>query len=952
MLPLLSSFEADFTQDSRLLRLTTPLGENKLLAESVYGEEAIGESFSFRITALSLDAGISLSSLLGQPALLELLTVNTGQRRPFHGYLTSVELNGADGGLARYTLRLQPWTAFLAHGRDSRIFQDKSVLDILDIVFSGWLGKGRLAPEWRFEVAERGVYPVRSLTTQYQESDLAFAERLMSEEGLFYFFEHDEGSHRLVIADHNGAFKKNAQPVIRFTQPGAVMKEDSIDRWRRELRAQASAVEFSSWDYRTRKTRPVVAASASAAAPELVMRDLPGQYAYAGRKDGQRLAERALQSLGVGRDTYTGAGTVRTLAPGTTFALTEHPAHDGGGGPLLITRVVHLMHNNLSAQIKAAAEQRIGNPPPIDTDVTWASRHAVGSGIGERPLYRNRIDAIPASLPYRGEMRLHVRPAVTGQQTAVVVGPSGAVIHTDRDHRVKLQFHWQRDAGTQGSHNRLSHPNPDGHTGAPGDDSSGTWVRVATPLAPIAGVNWGSHALPRVGQEVLVDFMEGDIDRPVIIGALYNGRGATDAQYNEVAAGAGVATGNAPAWFPGEEDAHAHPAALSGIKSQAMQSSQDGAGAYSQLVFDDTPGQARLALQRHASAHRGTDELNLGVLLHQTDNQRLQQVGFGAELKTSNSAALRAGKGLLLSTDTRQGASGPFLDSREPREQITSSYGMQQALASAAEKHNAVLACDSAAPGEVTAIMQVHSAAEAIGSTAAGAAAYAEAQLQLSSPMGIVAVTPANALLNSTDTTSITAGQDIDIVAASNLMHSVVGGVSLFTYGKCSSRQKPGQETGLKLHAASGKLSTQSSTGPARLTADKTVSISSVASSVSAVAKTRLLMTAQGAGISLEGGNITLQAPGKVEFKASSKELSGPADGSAGVHHSPIPAEIYNEAFVVVDEETKQPLAHVKYRLESESGVVVEGVTDALGRTERIFSKKREKLTLHLPKEE
>jgi type VI secretion system secreted protein VgrG len=120
---MFSSFQADFTQDTRLLRLTTPLGDNKLLAESVRGEEAIGSGFSFRITALSLDADISLRSLLGQPALLELLTVESGALRPFHGHITSVELNGANGGFARYTLTLQPWTAFLAHGRDSRIFQ-------------------------------------------------------------------------------------------------------------------------------------------------------------------------------------------------------------------------------------------------------------------------------------------------------------------------------------------------------------------------------------------------------------------------------------------------------------------------------------------------------------------------------------------------------------------------------------------------------------------------------------------------------------------------------------------------------------------------------------------------------------------------------------------------------------------------------------------------------------
>jgi type VI secretion system VgrG family protein len=947
MQPLLPSFDADFTQDTRLLRLTTPLGGNQLLAESVHGEESIGAGYSFRITGLSLDAGISLRSLLGQPALLELQVADSVSRRPFHGYLTSAELNGANGGFARYTLTLEPWTAFLAHGRDSRIFQNKSVPDILDAVFAAWQGKGRLAPEWRFELLDRSIYPARSLATQYQESDLAFVERLMSEEGLYYFFEHSADGHCMVIADHNGAFKPNVQPLVRFTQASAVMRDDSMDRWRREVRARANVVSLASWDYRSRSVRKVAAAGTPIAGSDLVSADVPGVYAYAGRAHGERLAERQLQALEARRDTYIGAGTVRRLAAGTTFTLTDHLNHDGGADDaFLVTRVVHQMHNNLSAELKAAAEGRLGALPLTDAAGLAGSRHAVGAGPGERPLYRNCVHAIRASTPYRGVVEVRARPTVHGQQTAIVVGPPGAVIHTDRDHRIKVQFHWQRDAATHASHSRLSHPDPDGQTGAPGDDSAGTWVRVATPLAPIAGANWGSHGLPRVGQEVLVDFLEGDIDRPVVIGALYSGRGQTDAQYNTAASGAGSATGNAPAWFPGEANAHAHPAALSGIKSQSMQSSQDGAGAYSQFVFDDAPGQARLSLQRHAAAHAGTDELNLGSLLHQTDNQRLQAAGFGAELKTKHSATLRSGKGMLLTADMRSGASGLQMDSREAREQIMACVGLQETLATTAERQNAGLTRPSAQPKEAGGKSRPADQPSDEGSD------HPDSDLRLSAPKGIVAVTSANAILSASGTTNLVAGQDISLVAEANMVGTVAAGVSLFTYGKASNRAKPNQETGVRLHAASGKLTTQSSAGPTHLMADKAVTVASVTRGVCAQAKTHLLLTAQGAGLKLEGGNISIQAPGKVEFKASMKELAGPADGSAPAKELPTSTGIYNEAFVVVDEQTKKPLAHVKYRLESESGLVIEGITDAAGRTERVFSKKREKLTLHLAKEE
>jgi len=937
-------FFSDFTQTTRLLRLHTPLGPDQLLAEYANAQEAISDAYTLTISTLSLDAGISLRALIGQPALLELLTANKGAPRVFHGILTAAQLNGANGGMARYTLTLRPCIAFLAHTRDSRVFQDLSVPDILDVVFKAWQGRGRLAPSWRFDLADPGSYEKRSLCTQYQESDLAFAERLMREEGLFYYFEHEGdpaspslGSHRIVIADHNRAFHPNVQPSVRYTRPGAVMKEDSMDRWRCELKLQSNAVELSSWDYRTLDYRPVSSSAMHATGPQLTLRDVPGPYAYPSRQQGQRLADRQLEAMEARREVFTGAGTVRTVVPGTTFSLEGHAVHDmedNDARTFLVVRARHLMHNNLSAEMKAHIGKHLGEP-------VMANDAQALAGPGERPMYRNRIDAIRSRTPYRADCTVHPRPTIRGQQTAVVVGPADSVVHTDRDHRVKVQFHWQR--GVE-SHSRLPHPSPDGHAGAPGDDSAGTWVRVATPLASTAGANWGSHALPRVGQEVLVDFLEGDIDRPVIIGALYNGAGAEDAQHNTRNHGAGPVTGNAPAWFPGGAGAHAHPAVLSGLKSQAMKASQLGMGACSQLVFDDSPGQARLSLQRHASAHQGTAELNLGHLRHQVDNQRMQAVGFGAELKTVHGLAVRAGQGMLLSTDRLAG--GAHMTSRDARLQIDAGKELQESLASTAQKHNAML------PGELNAIAGIKDSAAVIGTVSDGATAYSSPQMQLSSPFGIVAVTPADAVLAASASTSICAGQDINFAAQGNSYRAAVAGISLFTYGKASTKEKPNQETGIRLHAASGKVSSQSQAGDTRLTADKGITVASTAASVRAVGKQHVLLTAQGACLKLEGGNIMLRAPGKVEFKASMKELAGPKDGSVSVPALPKAREIYNEAFVIRNEETKEPMAFVRYRLESASGVTIEGITDAMGRTQRIFTPRSEELKLYLPQDE
>ncbi|MEX5746361.1 type VI secretion system Vgr family protein [Massilia sp. X63] len=885
---------ARFTQDTRLIRLTTPLGQD-LLAECVHGEEAISRGYCFRIDALSTDTHVSLRALLGQPALVQLLTAESRDAlRPFHGYVTAAEMSGANGGFARYVLTIEPWTQFLSLGRDSRIFQDMSVFDILDVVFGSYGGRGRIAPAWRFELADRERYPKRSLTTQYQESDLAFVERLMHEEGLFYYFEHrgdpdsaSLGSHTMVIADHNGAFTPNVQSSVAFTRPGAVMKADSIDRWRTEVRQSTNAIEMGSWDYRSARPRQVCAAGADAGDTLSCSRDAPGLYAWADREQGERIAKNQIEAIEAARRIHIGAGTVRTFGPGTSFTLHGHAQFDRAdhddGRTFVIVRAMHLMHNNLSADMRDGLARLLGHGAVARAGAAEPMLKARLPG-DDRPLYRNRIDAILASVPYRscapdghGQL-LHPRPTVPGQQTAIVVGPPGAVIHTDRDHRIKVQFHWQRGLA---SHGRLEHPSPEGHTGAPGDDTAGTWVRVAT---PVAGANWGSNMLPRIGQEVLVDFLEGDIDRPVVIGSLYNGRGRQDGAHNEVAYGPGAATGNAAPWFPGEAGGHGHAAVLSGFKSQAMGDSQAGSGAYNQLVFDDAPGQPRIGLQHHAKQHDGAAELNLGHLRHQSDNERLDTVGFGAELKTANSAALRAGRGLLLSTDARTGGRGTLLDSREAVRQIEESHQLQVSVAALAQKHNAKLE-DEAAPEALLAIRQMAHSLEVLNADSGGqqpVEAYSEPHLQLSSPAGIVVTTPADALLSAGTSSSIVAGQDINLVAQGNMATLAASGISLFTYGKATNKEKPNQEVGIKLHAASGKFSCQSQSGPTSLTADKKVTVASVTKSVTVSApKKHVLLTAQGAYIKLEGGNIEVHAPGEVEFKASKKELAGPVSVSS-----------------------------------------------------------------------
>ena len=917
----IASMLGAWNQSSRVMRLFTTLdaeyGPDALMAEALQAVEGVSPvqdgtdidrsmaGFRLQLACLSLNADISLRKLVGQPALLELDT--DGQPRHFHGVITDCRIEGANGGMARYRLTIEPWLAFLRYRRDSAVYQDLTVPEIVEAVFRDYQGQGKLQPQWRLDLQNPAIYARRSLATQYQESDLNFVTRLLAEEGMFYYIEHHGdggsaslGAHTVVIADHNGSFRPSPRSDVVFSQVGAVIAQDNIDRWRSVRRWQTNSVEILTWDYRQVAVREATASSRADNASDglvLASRDAPGIYANEDRQQAERQATNQMQAIEVRNKIFTGAGTVRAFAAGTTFTLNGHADHHGTDDDnFVLLRVVHQAHNNLTADISGEVARLLGkvrfddDKPGAGSSLEAASQE----GNGElRAVYRNRFDAVRSKIVYRpllidGDgVALHPKPLAHGQQSAIVVGVEGQPVHTDRDNRIRVQFHWQRG---ERSHSGLQSPAPDGLAGAPASEKSGTWVRVLAAMAPTAGANWGGQAVPRVGQEVLVDFIEGDIDRPVVIGTLYNGQGQKNAQGNQAGQGAGAATGNAPAWFPGDAGAHNHAAVLTGIKTQALGASASGGGAYNQLVFDDTPGQARVALHQHANAHDGSSELNLGQLRQQTDNQRLAATGTGFELKTQYSAALRAGRGLLVSTDKDLGAQ---LDVRAALAQLEQSGERQRQLAETAQKHNAKLAGE----GEAAKLPSVESLADAAdvikatdsASTGNGAAdssaatAFNAPQLQLSSPSGIAAVTPASAILAAGVTSSIRAERDINQVAQGNLHHLAKTGISLFTYGKASDAGKPNQEVGIAMHAASGKVSLQSQAGQALLTSAKVLTVASVGKDVNISGKQHVLLTSQGAWLKLEGGNIEVHGPGAMEFKASVKELTGPQAGNASV---------------------------------------------------------------------
>jgi type VI secretion system secreted protein VgrG len=329
-----------------------------------------------------------------------------------------------------------------------------------------------------------------------------------------------------------------------------------------------------------------------------------------------------------------------------------------------------------------------------------------------------------------------------------------------------------------------------------------------------AGNNWGAHFTPRVGQEVLVGFVGGNIDRPVVIGSLYNGQGSANAQGNTVAQGAAQATGSAPPWFAGDKpagkhQAHAHPSVLAGFKTQSLDTTQTGQGGYNHLVLDNTPGANRIELATSPGPGKEATRLQLGHLLHQTDNQRLASRGHGLELSTPAWGALRAGSGLLLSAGAHR-PQGAQLQSREAQAQLENSISLIHTLAESSQAQLAKIQGEPEVKGakpdepakQLQAEQSLHQLSQSLAATASGSGtsgansgsdsttiqggagattAWARPELVLSAASGIATHTPGHHSMASGHSISLSAGQDIHHLAQAQHARAAKDGLILYS---------------------------------------------------------------------------------------------------------------------------------------------------------------------------
>ena len=447
------------TQAGRHIRVNTSLGEDKLFLESFEGEERVSDLFRFELGVLTNDPGFSMDSLLNQPAVVS-ITLHDDSDRNFHGIINHIEeVETRSEGETLYRATLVPWAWLLTLFNDCRIFQNMAVPDIVQKVF---------ADRGFTDYANRctGTYPQREYCVQYRETDFNFISRLLEDEGIFYFFEHDQDKHTLVLADQPTAFVAcpGQSQVAYDTSPGMWQDQDVVLSLRRAKYVRVGKVTQNDYDFTKPKTSIDANLDASRAGE---FYEYPGKYTA--RDDGSRYARVRLEEQEVKLLTVSAETNCRALRAGFQFTLSGYYRDDANQA-----------YSLLAVRHRAASNSYISHDRQDAFD------------------YRNTIDAIPQSTPYHPPRNAR-RPFIQGSQTAVVVGKSGEEIWVDQYGRVKVQFFWDR-AGNM-------------------DENSSCWIRVAQLWA---GKGWGAIFTPRIGQEVIVDFLEGDPDRPIITGRVYN----------------------------------------------------------------------------------------------------------------------------------------------------------------------------------------------------------------------------------------------------------------------------------------------------------------------------------------------------------------------------------------------------------------------------------------------
>ncbi|KVR20577.1 Rhs element Vgr protein [Burkholderia ubonensis] len=814
---VIAALRGGLLQQDRLLKLDTPLGANTLTVQRAVGRSRIGRAYEFTLDVLAADGDVELKKLIAQPVTLWIQQADRDYR-PMHGYVHTARRLGADGELTTYQLVFADFTHFLKFRRDQRIWSDAPVDQIISDVLD-------MHPEarGRFRFALSTPLPSRSYTRQH-ETDWHFVHRLMEDEGLYCAWQQaDDGkSHTLVITDNLRAFAPLSPETVRFYRAGADSETDAFTQWSGTRTLQSVTRTTRTFDYKNPSvpsnpkgtTLPTMGTQGELP-DQLEVYEYTGAYTYLDQSRGDHLTKVRMEAWESEAKRFRAAGGVRGIDAGRRFTLSDHPEHDRDPADqreFAVIDVAWWIENNLPVSSGSASFPHSLSEALAQAQAGCAADPAfrVSHGDGSVGFYLVEVEAQRASIPYRSPFEHH-KP-VMHLETAIVVGPQGEEVYTDELNRIRVQFVWDRVN--------------------PGNENASCWVRV---VQSDTGGGYGGVHIPRIGEEVLIDYVGGDCDRPLAVGRVYNGAAK-------------------PQWHS--------DGILSGYRSKEY----SGSG-YNQLVMDDATGQNRVQLMSSSA----NSLLHLGYLIDQNGNTRGSYLGSGFDLRSDAHGAVRASQGLYVTTHPKAPNSQP-LDVKEAQQQLVNAESLVESMSGVSEQHQAenlkdaheaLRAFTDATQGSVPGAA---SGGRTAGGGTGNANAFKEPVMLFGSPSGIAMSTQQSVHVAANDHVNIASGRSVHVAAGKSLLASIGQKLSLFV-----------QNAGIKLFAGKGKVEIQAQADSIEVTAQKTVKVLSATDKIEIAADQGILLTSGGGYIRIAGGNIEIHAPGKVDVKGASHAFSGPA---------------------------------------------------------------------------
>lgn len=772
-------------QYNRILRLAFPNNDapaSQFVVNKIDATESLSKDFELDVELLSDDAGVALKEMQGKLLSIELVRKD-GSLRYFSGYVFSFSRRHSNGAVTVYEAKLGPWLKFLSLRKDNYLFHNKTLREQAESIFRNY----GTYPQWEWHVTSGD--PTMTDACQFDETDFNYLSRRWEAAGWYYWYEHDATGHKLIVSsDSTQAPVLDSGATVRFHGEGGALEEDAIDRWSPVRRTMPSSVALNGFNFKNPRpsstTLPTL--NQQGKVPPIESYEYAGAYGFKNFQDGDAQCRIRMEEIEATAKHIEAEGNDRFLMPGRWFQLVDHfnysaygPSSEAGKDCFLIVSVRHTATNNYLQ----------------DED--------------EKTLYRNWSTCTRKNVPWRpGRNFNSTDTKILAPQTAVVVGPSGSEsIHTDEYGRVRVQFHWDREGDN--------------------DERSSAWIRVSSSWA---GAELGATAIPRIGTEVIVQWLDGCPDRPIITGAVFNER-------------------NMPPWtMPTQQ-------ALTGFRSRELIPNGGNApgGRSNHLILDDTNGQIQAQLK---SDHLHS-QLSLGYITRIEDNRgRIDPRGEGWELRTDGHGVARAAKGLLVTTEARQIARGPITDIEETCHRLAVAADWHRLLSEVAKKNGAQDIVDN--QGSIATALQSQN--KAIEGTASGNGTFsqlAEPHLVFASPAGIASSAAQSTHIASDLNTAITTGKSVSIAAGDGFFASINRTFRLFV-----------QKAGMKLIAASGEIDVKALTDSVNLLAK--LNITQTADRVVISAKQDIVINGGGSYVKFSAAGIEHGTNGSFVAHAAS----------------------------------------------------------------------------------